>query len=94
MPDWEPIDPQLRQWVAEGVNPVEMCLRLGWDKKKRQTIVDRLRKLGLKEPAKSKATEDIGMSDEPVEVLPAQLSMEDADTPSKVHYGAVGSVLV
>jgi hypothetical protein len=74
MPDWEPIDPQLQQWVAEGVSPMEMCRRLGWDRKKRQTIVDRLRKIGLKEPAQSKPKPEEPMSDEtPVEVLPGQI---------------------
>jgi hypothetical protein len=80
MPDWEPIDPKLHAWVAEGINPGEMCRRLGWDKKKRQTIVDRLRKLGLKAPEQPKATEEPRMPDEPVEVLDGQLSIEDADT--------------
>jgi hypothetical protein len=45
--DWGTIDPQLQAWAEEGANPVEMCRRLGWDAKKRQTLVDRLRKMGL-----------------------------------------------
>jgi hypothetical protein len=76
MPNWEPIDPQLHQWVAEGINPGEMCRRLGWDLTKRQTVVDRLRKLGLKAPAKPKATGESRTSNEPVEVLPGQMSLE------------------
>jgi hypothetical protein len=56
------------------------------------TITDRMKKLGLERPrAKSKQVipEDM-MTDTPVEVLPGQLSIEDADTaPPEVHYGAI-----
>jgi hypothetical protein len=91
MPDWEPIDPKLHEWTAEGINPAEMCRRLGWDRKKRQTIVDRLRKLGLKEPERPKTTEEHPMPDEPVDVLPGQISMEDADTVGEPSLLPVGN---
>jgi hypothetical protein len=87
MPDWESIDPKLHEWTAEGLNPVEMCRRLGWDRKKRQTIVDRLRKLGLKEPQQSKVspTQKTPMSeDAPVEVLEGPIDLEEANTPAPV----------
>jgi hypothetical protein len=92
MPQWEPIDPQLHRWVVEGVNPGEMCLRLGWDKKKRQTIVDRLRKLGLKEPAKPKATEEISTPGGPVEVQPGRMSIEDANTAHPEPVSPIGDI--
>jgi hypothetical protein len=94
MPDWGPIDPQLRQWVAEGVHETEMCRRLAWDKRKRQTIVDRLRKLGLKAPAqaKPKTTEEIPMSDETVAVLPEPMAIEDADTPPDAPVSAIADL--
>jgi hypothetical protein len=93
MPDWEAIDPQLHEWTSEGVNPVEMCRRLGWDRKKRQTIMDRLRKLGLKEPAHStpKTTQESPMADEPVDVLPGQIAIEAADTPVETSLLPVGN---
>src|SRR5262245_18986318 len=93
MPDWTLIDPQLPAWVAEGLTPVEMCRRLGWNRKKRQTMVDHLRRLGLyaSESLKGTTAQEAPMSsDAPVEVLPGQMSIEDADTPAEVHYGAVG----
>jgi hypothetical protein len=84
MPDWDRIDPKLHEWTAERINPGEMCRRLGWDRKKRQTIVDRLRKLGLKEPAQSQPKQGEPMSDETTEapeVLPGHMSRETTDTP-------------
>ena len=55
------------------------------------TITDRMKRLGLARPGKqSKTAKGKAMSEEtPVEVLPGQLSIEDADTPAEVHYGAV-----
>jgi transposase len=62
------------------------------------TITERMKRLGLERPRdKSKkattdesAPQEATMTDEPVEVLPGQTSLDDTDTPAEVHYDAVG----
>jgi transposase len=58
------------------------------------TITERMKRLGLERPREKskKAPRETPMSadDTPVEVLPGQLGIEDADTPAEVHSSAVG----
>jgi hypothetical protein len=89
MPDWDVYDPQLRQLHAESVSQVMIAKRLGLP---RQTVRDRLKKLGLPatnpKPSISPPQEK-AMPEESVQVLPGQISIEDTDTPPVVQYGAV-----
>jgi hypothetical protein len=91
--DWTSIDPHLRQWVAEGLTPHAMCDRLGWAKTTRQSVVDRLRKLGLQTAdARRKRTADTPMPDAPVDVLPGPMTINDADTPAVLPIGTITPV--
>jgi hypothetical protein len=86
MPDWLTIDPQLRQFAAEGVSPTAMATRLNLA---RQSVVDRLRKLGLKAPKQANAhtaptaettipnTED---QTDVAEALPGQMAFDAVPT--------------
>ena len=87
MPDWTLYDPQLQQFMADGVSPTAMAKRLGLA---RMSVVDRLRKLGLKPSPRGKPQppQEAGMIEDPVEVLPNQMEI-DADTPAAVHHDAV-----
>ena len=93
MPDWLTIDPQLQQFAADGVSPTAMSKRLGIP---RQSVVDRLRKLGLKEPQQSKASQrqetPMRVDEAPVEVLPGQMNIEEADTPSTDAVSPIGDI--
>jgi hypothetical protein len=55
------------------------------------TVSNRMDDLGLERPRKKakRMIQEATMSDEPVEVLPGQMAIEDADTAPEVHYGAV-----
>jgi hypothetical protein len=89
MPDWALYDPQLRQFHADGVTSAEMARRVNLPP---QTVRDRLIKLGLltTRPKTKKSPRPEGtMPDDVVKVLPGQISLNDADTPGEVHYGAV-----
>ena len=86
MPDWTIYDPQLRQFAADGVSPTAMAKRLGLP---RMTVVDRLRKLGVKPqqstPATVSPTQEPPMSeDAPVEVFEGPIDLEEANTPAPV----------
>jgi hypothetical protein len=92
MPDWTIYDPQLRQFAADGVSPTAMAKRLGFA---RQTVVDRLRKLGLKAP--KHAAQEMPMphgqdgAEEAVE-LPGQMTI-DADTPPHEPVLPIGNMV-
>ena len=86
MPDWIIYDPQLRQFTADGVSPTAMAKRLGLP---RMTVVDRLRKLGVKPqqstPATVSPTQEPPMrEDAPVEVFEGPIDLEEANTPAPV----------
>ena len=87
MPDWTVYDPQLQQCMAEGMSTNATAKRLGLP---RQTVVDRLRKLGLKAPQQGKPqppqeppmnTQLDPIPTDSVTVLAGQMVIEDADTP-------------
>jgi hypothetical protein len=86
MPDWLTIDPQLQQFAAEEVSPTAMAKRLTLA---RQTVVDRLRKLGLKAPKQANAhTAPTAETTRPnaedqtdiAEVLPGQMAFDAVPT--------------
>jgi hypothetical protein len=95
MPDWAQLDPQLRQFAAEGVNPTAMAKRLTLA---RQTVVDRLRKLGLKASRPSPPT-TVPPQEAPIRIefpprpegvaeeRPGQVGLGDADTPADAVSG-------
>ncbi|MDQ3830183.1 MAG: hypothetical protein M3361_12955, partial [Candidatus Tectomicrobia bacterium] len=62
------------------------------------TITERMKRLGLERPrekSKKATTDESAPQENPipndvVEVLPGQMHIEDADTPTEVHHDAVG----
>src|SRR5687768_12838727 len=92
MPDWTIYDPQLRQFAADGVSPTAMAKRLGFA---RQTVVDRLRKLGLKapQPGKTSPTQEPPMPEDIGEVFPGQLNNENTDTPAADVVSAIADIM-
>ena len=93
MLDWDVYDPQLRQLHAESVSQVMIAKRLGLP---RQTVRDRLKKLGLSvtnpKPSISPPQEK-AMPDESVQVLPGQMSIEDTDTAPDDAVSAVADIV-
>jgi hypothetical protein len=90
--DWGAYDPQLRQFAAEGVTDTEMTRRLGL---KRQSVVDRLKKLGLWRSKQGQKTpppreETVAVStivDSPPVTAPDVLeALSPAETATLEHY--------
>src|SRR5687767_13933879 len=76
MPDWDVLDPHVRQLIAEGLTDTEIAQRLGL---KRQTLVDHLRKQRMRDqgaPPRAAAEE-----------RPGQVGLDDADTPADAVSG-------
>lgn len=76
MPDWNALDPHVRQLIAEGLTDTEIAQRLGL---KRQTLVDHLRKQRMRDQVSSPRAS--------AEEQPGQIGLDDADTPADAVFG-------
>jgi hypothetical protein len=83
MPDWDALDPHVRQLIAEGLTDTEIAQRFGL---KRQTLVDHLRKQRMRDQVSSPRAA--------VEMLSGQSGLDAADTPAYVSEEVAMSTVV
>jgi transposase-like protein len=95
VPEW--LDDDIREFYHTCQGNIRAIQRAITERRgvepKYMTITDHMKQLGLERPRdkSKKAPRETPMSvdETPVEVLAGQMSIEDADTPAQVHYGAV-----